>query len=131
MRQFCARRVDDRPRARGPAGKAKEPFRASEMLAPKQVVEVNIMIVQQEKPWGVDEAARQANSRTIARRAGVWPQPGQGQDAAIAAELKDALAREAVLLREKDQLLRVQDILAQEFEHRLVNSLQLIVSLLV
>jgi two-component sensor histidine kinase len=101
------------------------------MLAPKQVVEVNIMSVQQEKPWGVDEAARQANSRTIARRAGVWPQPGQGQDAAIAAELKDALAREAVLLREKDQLLRVQDILAQEFEHRLVNSLQLIVSLLV
>jgi two-component sensor histidine kinase len=101
------------------------------MLAPKQVVEVNIMSTQQERLCGADEAARQANSRTIARRAGVWPQPGQEQDAAIGAELEAALAREAALLREKDQLLRVQETLAQEFEHRLVNSLQLIVSLLV
>jgi len=46
------------------------------------------------------------------------------------AELKAALAREEELLREKTELLRRQAMLAQEFEHRLVNSLQSIVSLL-
>lgn len=44
--------------------------------------------------------------------------------------LQAALAREAVLLRERDDLARRQIMLAQEFEHRLVNSVQLIVSLL-
>lgn len=46
------------------------------------------------------------------------------------AELKAALVREEELLRDKSDLLQRQDLLAQEFEHRLVNSLQLIVSLL-
>ena len=50
--------------------------------------------------------------------------------AATAAELKASLAREETLLRERDELLRRQEILAQEFEHRLVNSLQLVASLL-
>jgi two-component system, sensor histidine kinase PdtaS len=50
--------------------------------------------------------------------------------AGTAAELKSALAREEILLRERDELLRRQEILAQEFEHRLVNSLQLVASLL-
>jgi two-component sensor histidine kinase len=44
--------------------------------------------------------------------------------------LNDALAREKALLREKSDLLQRQDVMAQEFEHRLLNSLQLIVSLL-
>jgi two-component sensor histidine kinase len=49
---------------------------------------------------------------------------------ALIAELRSAHAREAAWLREKSDLLRRQDMLAQEFEHRLVNSLQIIVSLL-
>ena len=49
---------------------------------------------------------------------------------ALIAELRSAHAREAAWLREKSELLRRQDMLAQEFEHRLVNSLQIIVSLL-
>jgi two-component sensor histidine kinase len=52
------------------------------------------------------------------------------QHAAITAQLNDALAREKALLREKSDLLQRQDVMAQEFEHRLLNSLQLIVSLL-
>jgi two-component sensor histidine kinase len=47
-----------------------------------------------------------------------------------AVQLKEALAREAVLLDEKARLLTRQEMLAQEFEHRLLNSMQLIVSLL-
>jgi len=50
--------------------------------------------------------------------------------AATKAELTAALVREEKLLREKSELLQRQDVLAQEFEHRLVNGLQLIVSLL-
>ena len=46
------------------------------------------------------------------------------------AKLTAALVREKELLREKSALLHRQDLLAQEFEHRLVNGLQLIVSLL-
>jgi two-component sensor histidine kinase len=49
---------------------------------------------------------------------------------ALAAQLQAALAREAVSLREKSDLLKRQEMLTQEFEHRLVNSLQIIVSLL-
>ena len=48
----------------------------------------------------------------------------------LKAELQGALAREQVLLQEKHELSRRQVMLAQEFEHRLVNGLQLIVSLL-
>jgi two-component sensor histidine kinase len=49
---------------------------------------------------------------------------------ALKAELRAALDREQVLLREKDDLAQRQVMLAQEFEHRLINGLQLIVSLL-
>jgi two-component sensor histidine kinase len=52
------------------------------------------------------------------------------RNAAAAVQLKEALAREAALLDEKARLLARQEMLAQEFEHRLLNSLQLIVSLL-
>jgi two-component sensor histidine kinase len=52
----------------------------------------------------------------------------------LIAELQSAhareAAREAAWLREKSDLLRRQDMLAQEFEHRLINSLQIIASLL-
>jgi two-component sensor histidine kinase len=46
------------------------------------------------------------------------------------AELQSAHAREAAWLNEKSDLLRRQDMLAREFEHRLVNSVQIIASLL-
>lgn len=48
----------------------------------------------------------------------------------VTAELQAALAREQALLREKQDLTQRQAMLTQEFEHRLVNGLQLIVSLL-
>jgi two-component system, sensor histidine kinase PdtaS len=49
---------------------------------------------------------------------------------ALTAQLQAARAREEALLRERSDLLQRQDLLVQEFEHRLVNSLQIIVSLL-
>ena len=54
----------------------------------------------------------------------------QRQQDALAAELQAARAREQAWLREKSDLLARQDITAQEFEHRLLNSLQIVVSLL-
>jgi two-component sensor histidine kinase len=54
----------------------------------------------------------------------------QAQYAALIAELQAARAREEAWLREKSDLFRRQDMLTQEFEHRLINSLQIIVSLL-
>jgi two-component system, sensor histidine kinase PdtaS len=65
--------------------------------------------------------ARRANDRETRER------PRQE---APAAELQAALAREEKLLRERADLLQRQELLTQEFEHRLVNSLQLVVSLL-
>jgi two-component sensor histidine kinase len=49
---------------------------------------------------------------------------------APAGELQAALAREQVLLQEKQEQSRRQAMMAEEFEHRLLNGLQLIVSLL-
>jgi len=49
---------------------------------------------------------------------------------ALAAELEGSLAREHVLRREKDDLSQRHVMLAQEFEHRITNGLQLIASLL-
>jgi two-component system, sensor histidine kinase PdtaS len=49
---------------------------------------------------------------------------------ALTAELYAARAREEAWRREKSELLQRHDMLAQECEHRLVNSLQIIVSLL-
>ena len=49
---------------------------------------------------------------------------------ALIADLEAALAREQALLRDKDDLLQRQTMLTEEFEHRLINSLQLIASLL-
>jgi two-component sensor histidine kinase len=44
--------------------------------------------------------------------------------------LRAALAREEVLLGQKDELLRQQDVLSKESDHRLLNGLQMIASLL-
>jgi two-component sensor histidine kinase len=49
---------------------------------------------------------------------------------ALKAELQAALAREAALLRERHDLSQREVLLAREFEHRLVNGLQVIASLL-
>jgi two-component system, sensor histidine kinase PdtaS len=54
----------------------------------------------------------------------------QKQRATLAAKLRAALAREQRLIREKRELSKRQIMLAQEFEHRLLNGLQLIASLL-
>jgi two-component sensor histidine kinase len=48
----------------------------------------------------------------------------------MAAELQAARAREEALIREKSDLLARRDIVAEEFEHRLLNSLQIVISLL-
>jgi two-component sensor histidine kinase len=50
--------------------------------------------------------------------------------AALTAELHASHAREETLMREMRELSQRQDMLAQEFEHRLVNGLQVIASLL-
>src|ERR1019366_6420103 len=42
----------------------------------------------------------------------------------------EALAREEVLLRQKDELIEQRQVLSRESDHRLLNGLQMIVSLL-
>ena len=44
--------------------------------------------------------------------------------------LREALARDEALLCEKDELIRQQTVLSQESDHRLLNGVQMIVSLL-
>lgn len=44
--------------------------------------------------------------------------------------LRAALTRAAALLRQKDELIQQQEVLSQESDHRLLNGLQMIVSLL-
>jgi two-component system, sensor histidine kinase PdtaS len=56
--------------------------------------------------------------------------PDRTRHDVLAAELQAARCREEAWFREKSDILQRQDMLAQEFEHRLVNSLQIIVSLL-
>jgi two-component sensor histidine kinase len=46
------------------------------------------------------------------------------------AQLREALVREDALLREKDELIEKQQLLSKESDHRLLNGLQIIVSLL-
>jgi two-component system, sensor histidine kinase PdtaS len=45
-------------------------------------------------------------------------------------QLRAALARDAALLRQKDTLIRQQELLSKESDHRLLNGLQMIVSML-
>ena len=44
--------------------------------------------------------------------------------------LREELAREEALLRQKDQLIHAREVLSMEADHRLLNGLQMIVSLL-
>jgi two-component system, sensor histidine kinase PdtaS len=44
--------------------------------------------------------------------------------------LREALAREEALLRQKDEMIQQQELLGKESDHRLLNDLQMIVSLL-
>ncbi len=61
----------------------------------------------------------------------LWREPReQKRSDALALELQAALAREQTLLREKREMSQRQAMLTEEFEHRLINGLQLIVSLL-
>ena len=53
----------------------------------------------------------------------------EGMDCQLDA-LRDALAREEILLREKDALILEQQTLRRESDHRLLNGLQMVVSLL-
>lgn len=46
------------------------------------------------------------------------------------AKLREALAREQVLLDQKDELIRHKDLMSREFDHRLMNGLQMVSSLL-
>ncbi|MFK4506563.1 sensor histidine kinase [Bradyrhizobium daqingense] len=48
----------------------------------------------------------------------------------IEAQLRDALARERVLLDQKDELIRHKDLMSRESDHRLMNGLQMVASLL-
>lgn len=69
--------------------------------------------------------SRHSNRRVASCETRVW----RGH-AATKAQLAAALVREQELLREKSELLQRQEMLAEEFEHRLVNGLQIVASLL-
>jgi two-component system, sensor histidine kinase PdtaS len=77
-----------------------------------------------------DSALARASALLFPRRGVVGRDAYKEVQESLIAELQSAHAREAAWLGEKSDLLRRQDMLAQEFEHRLVNSLQIIVSLL-
>ena len=49
---------------------------------------------------------------------------------ACESRLRDALAKEEALLRQKDELIHSREVLSMEADHRLLNGLQMIVSLL-
>ena len=74
-------------------------------------------------PSVATEKEFQRSTRRVVSR--VWK-----KYSATKAALTAALVREKKSLRAKRELLQRQDILAQEFEHRLANNLQLIVGLL-
>jgi two-component sensor histidine kinase len=68
---------------------------------------------------------QRSNRSMLPRKTRLWK-----AYAAKDAELTAALVREKELRRERSELSQRQNMLTQEFEHRLANSLQMIVSLL-
>ena len=78
----------------------------------------------------IAKAAVEADFRRSAPRVVVRGKHVPRRHVRTTVQLKNALAREDALLREKSDLLQRHAMMAQEFEHRLLNSLQLIVSLL-
>jgi two-component sensor histidine kinase len=78
----------------------------------------------------ISKAAVETDFRRSAPRVVVREKHVPRQLVTTTVQLKHALARESALLREKHDLLQRHAMMAQEFDHRLLNSLQLIVSLL-
>ena len=84
----------------------------------------------------IEYSPRDAGSRSIA----IFKSPERRTVASYERELtrhrrteiglREALAREDALLREKDELIRQQTVLGEESDHRLLNGLQMIASLL-
>jgi two-component system, sensor histidine kinase PdtaS len=72
-----------------------------------------------------ESESQRSNRSMLPRKTRLWE-----AYAAKEAELAAALVRERELLRERSELSQRQNMLTQEFEHRLANSLQMIVSLL-
>jgi len=76
---------------------------------------------------GEPGAAHYATSMGVmALSAGAVGDCGLATEKCPVVALKETLAREAVLLREKDHLIRQMELLSQESEHRLLNSLQIV-----
>jgi len=75
-------------------------------------------------------AAFEVGSQSSSRRFDAQREHEHWELGALKVELQAALAREAALLREQRVLSQRQALLAEEFEHRLVNGLQVIGSLL-
>jgi two-component sensor histidine kinase len=75
-------------------------------------------------------SAAASNFELSAERPARSKKPVRSVHGRISAQLNSALAREGVLLRQNSDLLQRHEMMAQEFEHRLLNSLQLVVSLL-
>jgi two-component sensor histidine kinase len=78
----------------------------------------------------VRDATPEVGLRSLPRDAVVADKRERKTHAMLTAELQASLAREAALQRETRELAQRQAMLTQEFEHRLINGLQLIVSLL-
>src|SRR5271157_3350366 len=102
----------DALRAFGPSSKMAGSFRPPTILGP-QVGRGGFM--------SISKPAVEADSHRSARRALVREKHVRQQHATTAAQLNNALAREDALLREKSDLLRRHEMMAQEFEHRLFN----------
>jgi two-component sensor histidine kinase len=81
----------------------------------------------------VVKARVETDFRRSARRAVLREKQVPGPHIRTTVQLKNAIARgnrETALLRDKNDSLERHATMAQEFEHRLVNNLQLIVSVL-
>ncbi|MDZ4775690.1 MAG: sensor histidine kinase [Alphaproteobacteria bacterium] len=76
------------------------------------------------------EVARAANADLSARAVAAVRECGLASEKCPVIALKDALAREAVLLRERDDHIQQMRLLSDESEHRLLNSLQIVSGLL-
>ncbi len=79
-------------------------------------------------PYGTDSLA--INSKTRHRRTAVSYERELSRRRHSEIELRRTLARRERLLRQKEELIHHQALLGQESDHRLLNGLQMVVSLL-
>ncbi len=77
-----------------------------------------------------DRAGALASAQLFEARDVTWRECEQRDGVCPVTELRGALAREAVLLREKDALIERQAALSRESDHRFLNNLQMVSSLL-